>query len=413
MLIRPASFLLFTSSIVALLLVGCASSSQNSLQEGWLVEATGTGETLGDATNDAIFEALIQATGALVAAEAELSGDELREQITVYAEGLVERYELLDTRQDASGWTAVVLAEVRQSELQQSLEEIIGSEVEVRGQDLAARVEVLRRQRESSRLLLLKALNELRGMYDYEILGELEFVHEENGQTTLSIPIRVGISMSRYREWMARFFPWLDKMAVASTNCRWTHEESYSSFPLQRSALDSLAEQYPPFGDSRRRSGDLLLLIDTGQKLQTRYYLFPFSGKEIRSGDIDPKVYSCVPKLVFWGEQDQVLFDVKLLPVGFGNYKLIRERSIPPYPNILDHRDERWRRNKVNWNGVAGDLNAAPLEFVGNLFHIAPGIQIGGHADGVQEFEAWMEIDLPNGELGAIKRVTLSTSLDG
>lgn len=176
----------FLSALAALLLP-LAALAQGDMKR---VVVEGVGPTVEEARKNAVRAAVVATVGEMVDAETLVENDEVvQDQILTYSNGYVDTMEVLSTKTDASGFVTLrVRADVRKSQLQRKLTEVMATTADADGESLFA--EMLSRQNsvEDADKMFAKVF----AGHREDLLLEAGVVLRENGKPAIELEPNTG-----------------------------------------------------------------------------------------------------------------------------------------------------------------------------------------------------------------------------
>jgi hypothetical protein len=177
-----------------------------------MLEALGSGESVVEATNDALSEGLRIALGALVRREVILENETLTENILSYTDGFIDRFEVVELNRVAGAYEVRVAMLILPQPVRDAFPSDSNSETQVSGELLAAQSTLLHNRRAAGSALFQVAAEELKKLVEVH-LGEVELINEDQGTATITIPYSVELTQDNFDSWLERYEPWFEEMA--------------------------------------------------------------------------------------------------------------------------------------------------------------------------------------------------------
>lgn len=145
----------------ALLTVGMWIFDAATRQQVYYIEVAGNGRTTAEARNNGFRLAVESALGTLISSETEVqNGRIVRDEIISYAAGFVDRFEIVNTRSGAEGFTVTMKVWVKRSALADRLLNRSERSGEVDGARASVQLQTLNQERATGDALLQQVLND-------------------------------------------------------------------------------------------------------------------------------------------------------------------------------------------------------------------------------------------------------------
>jgi hypothetical protein len=177
-----------------------------------MLEALGSGESVVEATNDALSEGLRMALGALVRREVILENETLTENILSYTDGFIDRFEVVELNRVAGAYEVRVAMLILPQPVRDAFPSDSNSETQVSGELLAAQSTLLRNRRAAGSALFQVAAEELKKLVEVH-LGEVELINELPGKDAIiTIPYNAELTQNSFDSWRERYEPWFENM---------------------------------------------------------------------------------------------------------------------------------------------------------------------------------------------------------
>ena len=194
-------------TLLAALLLPVAASAQGDVKR---VVVEGVGPTVEEARKNAVRAAVVATVGEMVDAETLVENDDVvQDQILTYSNGYVDTMEVLSTKTDASGFVTLrVRADVRKSQLQRKLTEVMSTTADADGESLFA--EMLSRQNsvEDADKMFAKVF----AGHREDMLLEAGVVLREDGKPAIelepntgkvTVSVRLAVNDTAWNAWMS------------------------------------------------------------------------------------------------------------------------------------------------------------------------------------------------------------------
>ena len=214
------------------------------------VEATGYGESIKEATEDAKRKAVEQVVGDLVDSETlALNGDIVKDEILSYSGGFVESFETIGKPiKEDEVWEVTIRANIRKTKLARTLHGKLTDRVSIKGG--------LKRPSKAQATEKTDSLAKSFADFPAAILrtevcrdedGEPMFRTDERG--IVSAKIRLSVDSDAYRKWTADLMKRLEELAGAPKNdrisARMTDVATDPNMAGLQQQMKNLAQQYP------------------------------------------------------------------------------------------------------------------------------------------------------------------------
>ena len=197
----------FLLALLAALLLPIAALAQGDVKR---VVVEGVGPTVEDARRNAVRAAVVATVGEMVDAETLVEKDDVvQDQILTYSNGYVDTMEVLSTKTDPSGFVTLrVRADVRKSQLQRKLTEVMATAADADGESLFA--EMLSRQNsiEDADKMFAKVF----AGHREDLLLEAGVVLREDGKPAIdlepntgkvTVTVRLAVNDTAWNAWVA------------------------------------------------------------------------------------------------------------------------------------------------------------------------------------------------------------------
>lgn len=182
--------LFFCILILTLLLFRVSGAAADT---GQSVVVTGFGNTVEQALERALSEAVAAVAGALFAERSTLSGEDLKEQLLRYSRGTVKTYTVLEEKTLEKGFSVTVQAVVNSATIQEKMDEFIEN---FRADVSSPRDSVKKVQKVVD--LLVEQLRSYR--YEDFLAPEIVSVKRDDKTRTLTLALRIAFDKELYRD---------------------------------------------------------------------------------------------------------------------------------------------------------------------------------------------------------------------
>jgi hypothetical protein len=217
---------LLTVTAISLL----SMSSANQQNASWTVEASGAGGTVVEARDEALYEAMRMATGAIVTVESTLADDDYKEKIITYADASIEKYVTLRESQKDDSWVVTLLVEISPEKIRGQLEKQNVEIAKFDGAVMQAQANIKDKQRENAKSLIEKALSDLESIVGVKLNGGHELIDAEGGSALLKVPMTISANTENYQIWLDKYVPWFRSLSLAHVSGKWSSKNRYDKY---------------------------------------------------------------------------------------------------------------------------------------------------------------------------------------
>ncbi len=188
---RRLSIILLSFALLLFAATGAVADTEQS------VVITGFGNTVDQALEKALSEAVAAVAGALFAERSSLSGEDLKEQLLRYSQGTVKTYNILEENALEKGFSVTVHAIVNSTSIEEKMEEFIKN---FRA-DVSSAPDTVSQVKNVVDLLVEQLCS-----YRYEdfLTAEIVSVKQDEKTSTLTLAFRIAFDKKQYRDQFAR-----------------------------------------------------------------------------------------------------------------------------------------------------------------------------------------------------------------
>jgi hypothetical protein len=217
---------LLTVTVISLL----SMSSANQQNASWTVEASGVGGTVVKARDEALYEAMRMATGAIVTVESTLADDDYKEKIITYADASIEKYVILSESHEDDSWVVTLLVDISPEKIRGQLKKQNVELVKFDGAVMQAQANIKDKQRKNAKALIEKALSDLESIVDVKLNGGHELIDAEGGSASLKVPMTISANTGNYQIWLDKYVPWFRSLSLAHVSGKWSSKNRYDTY---------------------------------------------------------------------------------------------------------------------------------------------------------------------------------------
>jgi hypothetical protein len=193
-----------------------------------VVVVTGVGVTGDSALRNALSNAVQAAVGLVVDAETIVKNDKIiREQVIMYSNAYVRKYEELHRKKTQEGLIAIrIKATVQKKKLLEKLTAANVISAEVRGKDLFAQVITQLKEEKDAALIIKKVFENFPGnVLKAAPVGRPRIISKSESEVLLGVTVGFSVDLAKYSRWVEAFKPYLGKVALKTLPLRWNPEQ--------------------------------------------------------------------------------------------------------------------------------------------------------------------------------------------